>query len=100
MGCQVVILSEAEQDIDDSYLWYEMKQIGLGDTFFKSIDQAVKFISSNPESCGEIHKDLRRYLIKKFPFGIYYRANLTKNEIQIIGVIHFRRSSRVIRKRI
>ena len=100
MKYEVVILSEAEKDIDDSYFWYEVKQIGLGGDFYKSINNAVKFISKNPESGAEIYKDIRRFLIEKFPFGIYYRIVRSKNAIQIIGVIHFKRSGRTIRKRI
>ena len=30
----VVILSEAELDIDNAYLWYELQQRGLGNKFY------------------------------------------------------------------
>ena len=30
----VSILSEAEYDIDKAYIWYELRQLGLGDKFF------------------------------------------------------------------
>jgi len=93
MNYNVLILSEAELDIDEAFVWYELNQIGLGKRFYESVDKSVRFISERPLSCAEIYKGLRRYVIKKFPYGVYFRVNLDKKEIQIVGVIHFRRSS-------
>lgn len=51
-------------------------------------------------SSSEIYKGIRRFVIKKFPYGVYYKVNVENKEIQIIGVIHFKRSSKILRKRI
>ncbi|MEI6852143.1 MAG: type II toxin-antitoxin system RelE/ParE family toxin [Bacteroidota bacterium] len=99
MKYQVTILSDAEQDISNAFVWYEMQQIGLGSSFYKTLDHSVSFISNNPLSCSVVYKNVRRFVIKKFPFGIYYDVNAAKMEIQIIGVFHFKRSSKVLRKR-
>lgn len=34
----VSILSEADVDIDNAYIWYELKQINLGNKFFKKVN--------------------------------------------------------------
>jgi toxin ParE1/3/4 len=100
MKYNVLILSDAELDIDEAFVWYELHQIGLGKRFYESVDKSVRFISENPLSCSEIYNGLRRFVIKKFPYGIYYRVKLENREIQIVGIIHFRRSSKILRKRI
>lgn len=100
MKYNVSILSEAEVDIDNAYIWYELRQINLGNKFYKKVEESVQFISNNPYSCSDIYKGIRRYIIKKFPYGIYYKANFESKEIQIIGVIHFKRSSHIIKKRL
>lgn len=100
MTYSVSILSEAENDIDNAYIWYELRQIDLGTRFYKSVEESIQFISNNPNSCEEIYKGIRRFVIKKFPYGIYYKVIFDTLEIQIIGVIHFKRSSKSIRKRI
>lgn len=100
MNFNVLILSEAEIDIDEAFIWYELNQIGLGKRFYESVNKSVHFISERPLSCEEIYKGLRRFVIKKFPYGIYYKVNLENKEIQIVGVIHFRRSSKILRQRI
>jgi hypothetical protein len=100
MSYKVSILSEAEVDIDNAFIWYESKQMNLGNKFFKIIAESINYISKNPIGSEEIYKGIRRYVIKKFPYGIYYKVNSELKDIQIIGVIHFRRSSRVIKYRI
>lgn len=100
MNFNVLILSEAEIDIDEAFIWYELNQIGLGKRFYESVNKSVHFISDRPLSCEEIYKGLRRFVIKKFPYGIYYRVNLENREIQIVGVIQFKRSSKILRQRI
>ena len=100
MNYNVLILSEAELDIDNAFIWYELNQIGLGKRFYESVDKSIYFISSRPFSCAEIYKGLRRFVIKKFPYGIYYKVILENKEIQIVGVIHFKRSLGLLRKRI
>ena len=96
----VLILSEAEHDIDKAFIWYELNQIGLGKKFYESVDKSVHLIQKSPFSCEEIYKGLRRFVIRKFPYGIYYKVNIEKCEIHIVGVIHFKRSSKIIIKRI
>jgi toxin ParE1/3/4 len=100
MSYNVSILPEAEADIDTAFIWYESKQMNLGNIFFKIIADSITYISKNPIGSEEIYKGTRRYVIKKFPYGIYYKVNSEVKEIQIIGVIHFKRSSRAIKYRI
>lgn len=100
MSYKVSILFEAEADIDNAYIWYESKQINLGNKFFMILEDSVDYIAKNPNCCTEIFKGTRRFVIKKFPYGIYCRVNIELKEIQIIGVIHFKRSIRLIKRRL
>jgi plasmid stabilization system protein ParE len=100
MKYKVLILDEAEQDIDSAYVWYEMKQINLGNKFYSTVSKAVQYIALHPFGNEEIYKGTRRFIIKKFPYGIYYRIIVEKNEIQIIGVVHFKRNLKIMKKRI
>lgn len=52
MKYTVSILSDAEQDIDSAFVWYEMQQIGLGVSFFVTLNNSVIYISNNPFSCN------------------------------------------------
>ena len=100
MHYKVLILSEAEHDLDDAFIWYELNQIGLGKRFYESVDESVRFLSESPLTFAEIYKGLRRSIIKKFPYGIYYKVLMETKEIQIVGVIHFGRDLKILRKRV
>ena len=100
MNYNVSILSDAEVDIDNAFIWYELRQFNLGFKFFKTVEELIQFISRNPFLCSEIYKGIRRLIIKKYPYGIYYKINSENKEIQIIAVIHFKRSTRIIKKRV
>jgi hypothetical protein len=67
MRYNVLILSEAEIDFYDAYIWYELRQIDLGNRFYKSVDESIQFISNNLFSCKEIYKGIKRFAIKRFP---------------------------------
>jgi hypothetical protein len=99
MSYKVSILSDAEADIDNANIWYESKQINWGNKFFKIISDSVNYISQNPFASEDIYNGTRRFVIKKFPSGIYYKVNPEANEIQITGVLHFKRSKRIIKRR-
>lgn len=100
MNYRVLILSEAEREIDNAFIWYELNQIGLGKKFFETIDKSVNFIANRPYSSPEIFYGLRRLVIKKFPYGIYYKIIVDLREIQIIAVLHFQRNLESLRKRV
>lgn len=100
MRYKVLILAEAEHDLDAAFVFYELRQLGLGKRFFQSVDESVKFLSEDPLIFAEIYNGLRRILIRKFPYGIYYRVILETKRIQIVGVIHFGRDLKILRKRV
>jgi toxin ParE1/3/4 len=100
MKYNVSVLSEAEIDIDTDYVWYERRQIGLGDKFYDSVKESVRSIGQNPFLYEEIYRGTRRCVIKKFPYGVYYKIIPDNNEIQILGVIHFKRDPGIIMERL
>lgn len=48
MNYHVLILSEAELDIDNAFIWYELNQIGLGNKFYESVNKSVPIIQCSP----------------------------------------------------
>jgi hypothetical protein len=38
MAVELVIAPEAESDIEEAYLWYEDRRVGLGEEFLGSVD--------------------------------------------------------------
>lgn len=92
MKYKIKVLSEAINDIDEAFLWYELNQVGLGDKFISSIEEAIEAISLNPSAYISIYSETRRFLVHNFPYGVYYLTDIEKKEISVIGIIHFKRN--------
>jgi toxin ParE1/3/4 len=90
MNYELIILSVAEKDITDIVLWYEKKISGLGNRFIISLDATFQSIERNPKVYPKVHKDFRRALLPRFPYGIYFI--IEKYSIIIFAVLHEKRN--------
>jgi toxin ParE1/3/4 len=97
MKIQTLIRAEAEADLAEAFLWYEHQKEGLGDNFLLCVEAALHRIERNPESFQVIHKNVRRTLVKRFPYGVFY--TLTKTTLAVIAVFHAKRNPKRWRRR-
>ena len=72
MGRSVIFLPEVESDIREAYWWYEEKSIGLGDDFLRCLEDAFSRIASHPEHFPLRFDDVRRVLVRRFPYAVYF----------------------------
>lgn len=93
----VVILADAEADIKDAYQWYETQRKGLGESFLLCIEEALSRVSRTPKIYAVVHKHIRRTLIHRFPFGIFYIES--ERSIIVLAVLHARRNPRTWKER-
>lgn len=78
--------------------WYEEQREGLGAEFLAAVDEQLKYyISQFPENFHELHRNTRRALLKRFPYGIYYR--IYPDVIVVVACMHARRNPRVWQSR-
>lgn len=62
----------ALQDLEMGVAWYEKQQKGLGLEFLGSLESSLKNIHEHPQMHPVIHRTLRRCLLKRFPFSVFY----------------------------
>lgn len=86
----VIIRPEAESDIEDAYQWYESQRKGLGESFLLCIEEALSRASRSPTIYSVVHKEVRRVLIHRFPFGIFFIEG--ESSISVLAVLHARRN--------
>ena len=77
---------EAESDLEDAAIWYESQGEGLGLEFLEEIQNVSDLIADNPEMFPVVYKKIRRALIRRFPFGVFYR--IERDVIIVLAVIH------------
>lgn len=64
----------------------------LGIQFATAIDDVIERIASNPLAFPAVYGETRRAVVRRFPYGIYFRV--LGDEIIVTGVIHGRRHPR------
>lgn len=51
-----------------------LKQAGLGEEFLAAVRGVIESMLANPEAFPVVHRETRRALLRRFPYGIYYRV--------------------------
>lgn len=92
MTFEVRLRPDAEQDLADAAVWYEERLSGLGHQFLDEVLAVLTSLAESPLRYPVVHRDTRRALIHRFPFGIYYR--IETGTIVIIAVLHGSRDPR------
>ena len=99
MSYVVLIEKDAEKDLDEIIAWYEKEQAGLGNSFIKYFESAIRIIANNPNIFQAVYRDARHVMLEKFPYSVYYYINEIKKEIIIYTVIHQHRNQKIWKRR-
>ena len=92
MTFELRLRPEAELELTDAALWYEEQGLGLGHQFLDEALAAFSTITETPLMYPIVHRNTRRALIHRFPFGVYYRVET--NTIVVVAVMHGSRNPR------
>jgi toxin ParE1/3/4 len=86
----VIIHSEAIEELDAAVAYYEDQKVGLGLDFLVEVEQSLGKIQQNP-NLGAVYKvtGLRRYVIQRFPFLVFY-AEL-EDCLWVVAIAHGKR---------
>jgi plasmid stabilization system protein ParE len=69
---QVRISEDAQQDLDDGFLFYETQEVGLGDYFVACLRADIESLKIFGGVHRVVYADYHRLLSKVFPYGIFY----------------------------
>jgi len=93
----IVVRPAAAADIDEAFVWYERRRPGLGDEFLAAIQSSLEGIAAQPTLYAVIHRDTRRALLVRFPYGVFYR--LYNDVVVIVACLHGQRDPKQWRSR-
>lgn len=94
----LIVRPEAEHDLQSAFIWYEKQRPGLGEDFLLRIEAAFESLLYDPFIIAPIHKDIRRKLIRRFPYGIYFFAD--DLNLCIIAVLHAKQHPKTWQRRV
>ena len=95
---QIRFLPEAEAELAEARLWYALQREGLDVSLTQRIDETLQRISDAPGRFPVVYRQLRRAIVKQFPFAVFYEA--TDNEILVFAVFHSRRDPKQLTLRL
>ncbi len=76
----------ARAEIVTAFQWYLMRSAAAAQRFLDAVDDAIALIEEAPERHPIIRGRLRRVLLRRFPYAVYYKV--FPSTISVVGVIH------------
>lgn len=98
MTTPVVFLAEAEADVRDARAWYAERDAKLGEEFVDEVERTMELIAEKPRMFPVVHRMLRRALLRRFPYCIFF--DLKADVIEVLAVFHAHRDPQVWRSRV
>ena len=86
MTLPVVFRRRFRSDLAAGYDWYEAQRPGLGEEFLSAVQSTVRNIESYSEIFAAVHGDVRRVVIPRFPFAIFYLVEPTR--VVVLRLLH------------
>jgi plasmid stabilization system protein ParE len=83
------ILEIARREYDEAKEFYEAEQPGLGAKFKEQIRHSLLRIQQYPQAWPPERKEIRRYIVHKFPYKILY--SIQDDKIVILAFAHLHR---------
>ena len=97
MSLPVVLDPEAQAEFDDGYDSYEGRQSGLGEQFADAVQVVLDRIGRQPRAHQAVFGDVRRAVVKGYPYCVYYREEATR--VRVLSVFHTSRDPNVWKSR-
>jgi len=76
-------------ELDEAAHYYESRSAGLGTMFVNSVEACAESILAFPNSGRLMRGQIRRRLVRGFPYAIVYRAHVER--IRVLAVMHMKR---------
>lgn len=97
MTYRLLVRRQAKSDLRRAARWYELQRPGLGRDFVAQVEAALERVTANPQQYQVLHRDIRRAIPRKFPFGVFYRID--GNNIIVFAIIHLHQDPAAWRER-
>jgi toxin ParE1/3/4 len=97
LSLPVILDLEARDEFDQGYDYYEGRRAGLGESFADAVQVALNRIGVMPQLHRAVFGDVRRAVVRGFPYGIYYRDEAIR--VRVLSVFHTSRDPGVWQSR-
>jgi toxin ParE1/3/4 len=89
MKPQIIIHSEAEEEILGALAWYQERSGVAARAFVQELSHVIRLAVQSPGSWPSSFAKTRRVVFPRFPFDLIFRT--TGEALEIVAVAHHRR---------
>lgn len=86
MAYRLKFSARALRETGDAQEWYELQSPGLGAEFMAALELQLKRLEQAPLLYSEVIQNVRRALLPRFPYGLFYVVR--SNFVHILAVLH------------
>lgn len=86
---RLVYLAEARSELRFAFEWYLERSPQAAHAFLAELDRAAALILEAPELWPQYEGETQRYVLRKYPFDLIYRA--LGDVVQLVAVAHHKR---------
>lgn len=93
----IILRRAARLEFDAAGDWYERQEPGLGEEFAAAVQKVFDRIAAQPRMHGIVLRDIRKAVVARFPYCVYYRERPTA--VVVVSVFHASRDPRIWKSR-
>lgn len=93
MPLPVAYRPKVGRDLANGFQYYEGRAQGLGEQFLSAVNSAFNAIERYPEMFARVHGQVRRALISRFPYAVFYRVEPLR--VVVLTVLHTARDPKL-----
>lgn len=98
MRFKLKIDTDALNDIQETFEWYELKLKGLGLRYKTQAKKQINSLKKDPYLFSIKYNEIRCRKIEKFPFLIHYLINENTKTVTVFAVFHTSRNPEIWNK--
>ncbi|MDO9236265.1 MAG: type II toxin-antitoxin system RelE/ParE family toxin [Aquabacterium sp.] len=91
MSFVVVVSPAVKQEMAEAYEWYRSRSVKAASAFRSEVLTAFELLSNDPERWPLWDESIRRFVLKKYPYTVYFSVYI--DEVRILAVGHHRRKT-------
>lgn len=85
----MILHPEAQRELREAAHYYEQRSAGLGGRFIGAVESGFRQIQRSPATWRRMRGDIRRFLVRTFPYGIVYVYR--REQIYVLAIMHVKR---------
>lgn len=82
----VTFTQAARAELIEAQDWYEAEASGLGPRFRAAVAAIVERMSQNPKQFPVVYKNVRRALVRKFPYSLLFL--IEEDSLLVVACFH------------